>query len=137
MGVSQILHIYITSLINMTFNIMNMKNQNVLRINNMKACKLNGSQRQLPKPIGQLFRSPNHGGPPTKLSLKVVHPKLSPFSSERIHHHQHLSPQMRATPTSNIIWVNFGTHTLLGPWRLAHFLTQTNLFAKFTLCTLS
>jgi len=43
MGVSQILYMYITSLINTTFNIMNMKNQNMLKINNMKACKLNGS----------------------------------------------------------------------------------------------
>ena len=29
--------------------------------------------------------SPNHGGPPTKLPLKVMHLKLPPFSSERIH----------------------------------------------------
>jgi len=43
MGVSQILHMYITSLINMTFNIMNMKNQNMLKINIMKICKQNGS----------------------------------------------------------------------------------------------
>ena len=41
MGVSQILHMYITSLI--TSNIMNMKNQNMLKINTKKACKLNGS----------------------------------------------------------------------------------------------
>ena len=35
------------------------------------------------------------------------------------------------TPTSNTIGVVFGTDTLLGPWGLASFLTQTKLFAKF------
>ena len=30
------------------------------------------------------------------------------------------------TPTSNKIGVTFDTHTLLGPWELAPFLTQTN-----------
>jgi len=29
--------------------------------------------------------SPNQGGPPTKLPLKVMHLNLSPLSSERIH----------------------------------------------------
>ena len=86
MGVSQILHMHINSLINMAFNIIIMKNQNMLKINNMKACKVNGSQRQLSKPLGQISRSPKHDGPSTKLSLKVMHPKLSPFSSERTHH---------------------------------------------------
>ena len=33
MGVSQILHMYITSLICMAFNILNMENQNMLKIN--------------------------------------------------------------------------------------------------------
>ena len=42
MSVSQILHMYITSLIIMTFDIIIMKNQNMLKINNIKACKLNG-----------------------------------------------------------------------------------------------
>ena len=41
MSVSQILHMYITSLINMTFNTIIMKSQNMLKINNVKACKLN------------------------------------------------------------------------------------------------
>ena len=43
MGVSQILYMYITSLIYMTFNVMNMEKQNMLKINDMKACKLIGS----------------------------------------------------------------------------------------------
>ena len=41
------------------------------------------------------------------------------------------------TPTSKIIGVVFGTHTLLGPWELDPFLTQTNLVAKFSSCILS
>ena len=43
MGVSQILHMYIISLIYVASNVMNMENQNMLRINNMKVCKLNES----------------------------------------------------------------------------------------------
>ena len=43
MGVSQILHMYITCLIYIASNIMNMENQDMLKINNMKACKLNRS----------------------------------------------------------------------------------------------
>jgi len=43
MGVSQRLHMHINSLINMAFNILIMKNQNMLKIYNMKACKLNES----------------------------------------------------------------------------------------------
>jgi len=45
MGVSQILHIYITNLIITTFNIIIIKYQNMLKINNMKACRLNKSKR--------------------------------------------------------------------------------------------
>ena len=41
MGVSQILIMYITSLIIMALNIIIMKNQNMLKINIMKACTLN------------------------------------------------------------------------------------------------
>jgi len=41
MGVSQILYMYITSLIIIAFNIIIMKNQNNLKINNIKACKQN------------------------------------------------------------------------------------------------
>ena len=40
MGVSQLLHMYITSLIIMAYNIIIMKNH-MLKISNMKACKLN------------------------------------------------------------------------------------------------
>jgi len=43
MGVSQLLYMHVTSLIIMAFNIMNMKKQNMLKINNMKACTLNES----------------------------------------------------------------------------------------------
>ena len=43
MGVSQLLYMYVTSLIIMAFNIMNMEKQNMLKINNMKACTLNGT----------------------------------------------------------------------------------------------
>ena len=42
MSVSQILHMYITSLINMAFNIIITKNQNMLKIVNVKACKQKG-----------------------------------------------------------------------------------------------
>ena len=38
-GVSQRLLMYITSLINIAFNIMNMKNQDMLKTINEKACK--------------------------------------------------------------------------------------------------
>ena len=44
MGVSQRLPMHFNSLMSMAFNIIIMKkNQNMLKINNMKACKLNGS----------------------------------------------------------------------------------------------
>ena len=75
--------------------------------------------------------SPNQGGPPTKLPLKVMHPNNPLLSSERIHLKAPLlSRHGEPTPTSKTIGVVFGTHTLLGPWGLVPFLTQTNLFAK-------
>ena len=40
MGVSQILIMYITSLNIMAFNILIMKHQNMLKMNNMKECKM-------------------------------------------------------------------------------------------------
>jgi len=39
----------------------------------------------LPKPIGNFSMSPKHGGPPTKISLRVKHPKGTLLSSEHIH----------------------------------------------------
>ena len=82
--------------------------------------------------------SPKQGGPPTKLSLKVMHPncphKARNASTSR-HHYSHVTRE--PTPTSNTIGVVFGTHTLLGPWGLVPFLIQTNLVAKFTSCILS
>ena len=59
---------------------------------------------------------------------KVVSIKHKSFHNQGTHY-SHVKRE--PTPTSNKIGVNFGTHTLLGPWALAHFLTQTNLFAKF------
>ena len=50
-GVSQTLHMYITSLIIMAFNIITMKNQNMLKINNIKACKLNEELKIVTKTI--------------------------------------------------------------------------------------
>ena len=41
MGVSQRLSMYISSLINIAINIMNMENQNMLKINHVKSCKQN------------------------------------------------------------------------------------------------
>ena len=74
--------------------------------------------------------SPKQGGPPTKLPLKVMHPNCpqkarNASTSRYLRSHVMREP----TPTSNTIGVVFGTHTLLGPWGLAPFLTQTNLFA--------
>ena len=43
MGVSQLPYMYVTCLIFMAFKIIIMKHQNMLKINSMKACKLNGS----------------------------------------------------------------------------------------------
>ena len=57
----------------------------MLKITNMKACKLNEELEIVTKTKRHISISPNHGGPPTKLSLKVMHPKVSSFSSERIH----------------------------------------------------
>ena len=37
------------------------------------------SKKSLPKPIGYISLSPNQGGPPTKLLLKVMHPKFVTF----------------------------------------------------------
>ena len=79
--------------------------------------------------------SPNQGGPPSKLPLKVMHPNsplLARNASTSRHHYSHVMRE--PTPTSNTIGVDFGTHTLLGPWGLAPFLTQTNLVAKFESC---
>ena len=79
--------------------------------------------------------TPKQGGPPTKHPLKVMHPnslhKARNASTSR-HHHSHVMRE--PTPTSNTIEVVFGTHTLLGPWGLVPFLTQTNLVAKFESC---
>ena len=96
------------------------------------------SKRPLPKAMRQLSMSPNQGGPPTKRPLKVMHPNSSHEArnaSTSRYRHSHVMRE--PAPTSNIIGVVFGTHTLLGPWGLVSFLTQTNLFAKFLSCILS
>ena len=51
MGVSKILYMYVTSLINMAFNVLIMKHQNILKINDMKALKLNRSLEIVTKTI--------------------------------------------------------------------------------------
>ena len=84
MGVSQRLLMHITSLINMAFNIIIMKDQNMQK-SSIRACKLNEELEIVTKTIGLISRTPNHSGPPTKLSLKVMHLKMLPYSSERIH----------------------------------------------------
>ena len=83
MGVSQRLFMYITCLINIAFNIMNMKNQDMLKIINKHVKKEVRDSYQtewtnlyISKPWWFFHQ----------ISLKVMHPKVSPFSSERIHH---------------------------------------------------
>ena len=66
MGVSQILFMYISNLIDIAFNIMNMKNQNILRVKLMRACKQNKELEIVTKPYELFSKSPNHGRPPTK-----------------------------------------------------------------------
>ena len=75
MGVSQILIMYISSLINMTFNIIIIKIPKHTKVKNMQACKLNGIRDSYQNQEGSSLISPNHGGPPTKLPLKMMHPK--------------------------------------------------------------
>ena len=58
----------------------------MLKINNIKAYKQDKELEIVTKTNRLIFRSPNHGGHPTKLSLKVIHPKVSQFSSKRILH---------------------------------------------------
>ena len=75
------------------------------------------------------------GGLPTKHPLKVMHPHNPHEAQNTSTSRYRYSHIMREpTPTSNSIGVVFGTHTLLGPWGLAPFLTQTNLVAKFDSC---
>ena len=68
--------------------------------------------------------SPKHGGPPTKLPLKVMHsnsPHEARNASTPRYRYSHVMRE--PTPTSNTIGVVFGTHNFLGPWGLAPFLT--------------
>ena len=64
---SQILYMYDNSLIIMTYGIMNIKTRHAM--NDLKACKHNGSKRLLPKPIGHI----------PCLQNKVVLPPNSPW----------------------------------------------------------
>ena len=41
------------------------KNMNMLKIINVKVCKLNGSLEIVTKPYALISKSPNHGGPPS------------------------------------------------------------------------
>ena len=72
---------------------------------------------------------------PPKHPLKVMHPNC-PLSARNAStsRHQYSHVMREPTPTPNIIGVIFGIHTLLGPWELVPFLTQTNLVAKFESC---
>ena len=70
-----------------------------------------------------------------KLPLKVMHPNNPHEARNASTPRYRYSHVMREpTPTSNTIGVVFGTHIFLGPWGLASFLTQTNLFAKLQTC---
>ena len=75
MGVSQILHMYIINLIIMAFNIIIMKNQNMLKMNNMKKhVNINKELEIVTKTMRVHLYVSKRGGPPTKLPLKVMHP---------------------------------------------------------------
>ena len=78
----------------MSFNILIMKHQNMLKMNNMKACKHKWELEIVTKTEKEhISMSPKQGGPPTKLSLKVMHPncphKARNASTSR-HHHSHV-----------------------------------------------
>ena len=76
MGVSQLLYMYITNLAFMAFNIIIMKYQNMLEMNNIKTCKLSKELEIVTKIIRANLYAPNQGSPPNKLPLKVMHPKI-------------------------------------------------------------
>ena len=69
MDLSQILHMYITSLVHIALKYNEHEkheNQYMLKILISKACKLNKELEIVTKIIESISRSPNHGGSPTK-----------------------------------------------------------------------
>ena len=112
----------------------------MLQIMNMKACKHKWGVRNCYQNLeGNFPCLQNMVVLSTKHPLKVMHPydfhEVRNASTPRcLYSHVMCEP----TPTSKLGGVVFGTHIFLGPWGLVPSLTQTNLFAKFTLvCNLS
>ena len=59
---------------NIAFNLINIKNQDMLKNIHMKACKHKWELEIAIKTNEPISRPPNYGGPSTNHPLKVMHP---------------------------------------------------------------